>query len=105
MRNKIFKAARTGGRGGFQHERLLIFTEHRDTLEHLQHRFEALGYTGQIAAIHGGMDVEERERQRIFSCRLLNAAGKIFRTRTRRAHASCWRRMRRVKASICNLHG
>ena len=50
----------------FQHERLLIFTEHRDTLEHLQHRFEALGYTGQIAAIHGGMDVEERERQRIF---------------------------------------
>ncbi len=50
----------------FQHERLLIFTEHRDTLEHLQHRFEALGYTGQIAAIHGGMDVEDRERQRIF---------------------------------------
>jgi len=50
----------------FQQERLLIFTEHRDTLEYLQHRFEALGYTGQIAAIHGGMDVEERERQRIF---------------------------------------
>jgi superfamily II DNA or RNA helicase len=50
----------------FQHERLLIFTEHRDTLEHLQHRFEALGYTGQIAAIHGGMDVEQRESQRIF---------------------------------------
>ncbi|MDA1273998.1 MAG: DUF3883 domain-containing protein [Verrucomicrobia bacterium] len=50
----------------FQHDRLLIFTEHRDTLEHLQHRFEALGYTGQIAAIHGGLDVEEREHQRIF---------------------------------------
>lgn len=50
----------------FQHERLLVFTEHRDTLEHLQQRFEALGYTGQIASIHGGMDVEERERQRIF---------------------------------------
>jgi superfamily II DNA or RNA helicase len=50
----------------FQHERLLIFTEHRDTLEHLQQRFEALGYTGQIASIHGGMDVEERERQRVF---------------------------------------
>ncbi|MBI4624663.1 MAG: DUF3883 domain-containing protein [Verrucomicrobia bacterium] len=49
----------------FQREQLLIFTEHRDTLDHLQHRFEALGYTGQIAAIHGGMDVEERERQRI----------------------------------------
>lgn len=50
----------------FQNERLLIFTEHRDTLEYLQQRFEALGYTGQVAAIHGGMDVEERERQRIF---------------------------------------
>lgn len=50
----------------FQHERLLIFTEHRDTLEYLNQRFEALGYTGQIAAIHGGMPVEEREKQRIF---------------------------------------
>lgn len=49
----------------FQREQILIFTEHRDTLDHLQHRFEALGYTGQIAAIHGGMDVEERERQRV----------------------------------------
>jgi len=47
-------------------EQLLLFTEHRDTLENLRQRFEALGYTGQIASIHGGMDVEEREQQRIF---------------------------------------
>jgi SNF2 family DNA or RNA helicase len=47
-------------------QQLLIFTEHRDTLENLRQRFEALGYTGQIASIHGGMDVEERERQRVF---------------------------------------
>src|ERR1019366_10016114 len=26
----------------------------------------ALGYTGQLAYIHGGLDVEEREKQRIF---------------------------------------
>ena len=49
----------------FRTEQLLIFTEHRDTLEFLRQRFEAMGYSGQIASIHGGMDVEEREQQRI----------------------------------------
>ncbi len=49
----------------FQNEKILIFTEHRDTLDYLRQRFEALGYTGQIASIHGGMDVEEREHQRL----------------------------------------
>ncbi len=50
----------------FRNQQLLVFTEHRDTLEYLRQRFEALGYTGQLAYIHGGMDVEEREKQRIF---------------------------------------
>jgi superfamily II DNA or RNA helicase len=50
----------------FRDQQLLIFTEHRDTLEYLRQRFEALGYTGQLAYIHGGLDVEEREKQRIF---------------------------------------
>jgi len=50
----------------FQNEKILIFTEHRDTLNYLRQRFEALGYTGQIASIHGGMDVEEREQERLF---------------------------------------
>lgn len=50
----------------FHNQQLLIFTEHRDTLEHLRQRFEALGYTGQISSIHGAMDVEEREQQRLF---------------------------------------
>lgn len=50
----------------FRNQQLLIFTEHRDTLDYLRQRFEALGYTGQLAYIHGGMDVEEREKQRIF---------------------------------------
>jgi SNF2 family DNA or RNA helicase len=51
---------------GFQHQQLLIFTEHRDTLDYLKQRFEALGYSGQVASIHGAMDVEEREAQRLF---------------------------------------
>jgi superfamily II DNA or RNA helicase len=44
-------------------EKLIVFTEHRDTLEFLVRRFEALGFTGQIASIHGGLSWQERERQ------------------------------------------
>jgi superfamily II DNA or RNA helicase len=63
---KFFKLRELIESAQYQNEKLLIFTEHRDTLEYLIQRFEALGYTGQIAHIHGGMDVEERERQRVF---------------------------------------
>ncbi|MDA1087638.1 MAG: helicase-related protein, partial [Verrucomicrobia bacterium] len=44
-------------------EKLLVFTEHRDTLVFLVQRLENLGYTGQVAQIHGGMHYKERERQ------------------------------------------
>jgi len=47
----------------YKHEKLIVFTEHRDTLEFLVRRFEALGFTGQVAAIHGGLSWQERERQ------------------------------------------
>src|SRR6266705_6846546 len=47
----------------YQHEKLIIFTEHRDTLDFLVHRLEGMGFTGQIAQIHGGMDYREREEQ------------------------------------------
>lgn len=43
--------------------KILIFTEHRDTLNFLVSRMEGLGYTDRIATIHGGMDYRERERQ------------------------------------------
>ncbi len=49
-------------------EKLLIFTEHRDTLNSLVQRLERKGYT--IATIHGGMDVDSRKRaQRQFRTR------------------------------------
>lgn len=49
-------------------EKLLIFTEHRDTLESLARRLEEKGYT--VATIHGGMDVDSRKQaQREFSTR------------------------------------
>jgi superfamily II DNA or RNA helicase/transcriptional regulator with XRE-family HTH domain len=44
-------------------EKLIIFTEHRDTLVFLRRRLESLGYTGQVAEIHGGMDYQVREEQ------------------------------------------
>ena len=44
-------------------EKLIIFTEHRDTAEFLVHRLEGLGFTGQVALIHGGLPYQERERQ------------------------------------------
>ncbi|MDA8204876.1 MAG: helicase-related protein, partial [Thermaerobacter sp.] len=47
----------------FVGEKLLIFTEHRDTLTYLNDRLEALGFAGRIAHIHGGMPYQEREAQ------------------------------------------
>ena len=44
-------------------EKFIIFTEHRDTADFLVHRLEGLGFTGQIATMHGGMPYQERERQ------------------------------------------
>ena len=47
----------------YQHEKLIIFTEHRDTLDFLVRRLEGMGFTGQIAQIHGSMDYQQREAQ------------------------------------------
>jgi superfamily II DNA or RNA helicase len=44
----------TDGRG-----KLLIFTEHRDTLKHLRDHLEKWGYT--VTEIHGGMNPHERK--------------------------------------------
>ena len=44
-------------------EKWLIFSEHRDTVDHLVRRLEGLGYRGHTAQIHGGMDWRERDRQ------------------------------------------
>jgi SNF2 family DNA or RNA helicase len=58
-------------------EKLIIFTEHRDTLDFLVRRLNGLGFTGQIAQIHGGMSpqpdtasgLSERDRQvEFFRC-------------------------------------
>ena len=43
--------------------KVLIFTEHRDTMIFIIERLEALGFTGKVAQIHGGMKYSEREEQ------------------------------------------
>jgi superfamily II DNA or RNA helicase len=51
-----------------ENEKLVIFTEHRDTLDSLSRRLEEKGYT--VVTIHGGMDVDSRKRaQREFLLR------------------------------------
>lgn len=50
----------------YHREKVLVFTEHRDTLMYLKDQFEGMGQTGRVAVIHGGMDAGERERQRAF---------------------------------------
>lgn len=60
----------------FKGEKILIFTEHRDTMEFLVRRLEALGYTGEVARIHGGMPNTEQDPQR-------DAQVEEFRTRCR----------------------
>lgn len=53
---KLWEALRS-----YPDTKVLIFTEHRDTLDFLVGRLEALGLTGKIAKIHGGMDYKQRE--------------------------------------------
>ena len=43
--------------------KVLIFTEHRDTMTFIIERLEALGFTDKVAQIHGGMRYSEREEQ------------------------------------------
>ena len=48
---------------GYAGEKWLIFSEHRDTAHYLVRRLEGLGFSGQVAKIHGGMAWPERDEQ------------------------------------------
>ena len=56
-------SARSCGTRVSPDEKFIIFTEHRDTAEFLVRRLEGLGFTGQVALIHGGLDYRVREAQ------------------------------------------
>ena len=38
----------------YNQEKMIIFTEHRDTLDYLVQRLAGLGFTDQLVQIHGG---------------------------------------------------
>ena len=67
-------------------EKIIIFTEHRDTLDFLVRRLEGLGFTGQVARIHGGMGTQpnpltglsERDEQVAFFKRPTDEGGARF---------------------------
>src|SRR5437667_7911455 len=59
----------------YQDQKLIIFTEHRDTLEFLVGRLEGLGFTDQVAHIHGGKGYQEREEQVAFFRRPIAEGG------------------------------
>ena len=59
-------------------EKLIVFTEHRDTLDYLVRRLGGLGFTGQIAHIHGGMDFRDREQQIEFFRRKVRDGGALY---------------------------
>jgi len=50
----------------YQAEKLIIFTEHRDTLTFLVQRLEAIGLVDKIAFIHGGLNYRQRAEQVAF---------------------------------------
>lgn len=47
----------------YRDQKVIIYTEHRDTLEFLRCRLEGMGFAGQVAHIHGGLGFEERDAQ------------------------------------------
>ena len=56
-------------------EKIIIFTEYRDTLDFLVRRLEGIGYVGQVAMIHGGLNYVERDEQVEFFRKSLNEGG------------------------------
>jgi len=47
----------------YRDQKVIIYTEHRDTLDFLVRRLEGMGYAGQVAFIHGGLGFQERDAQ------------------------------------------
>jgi len=61
--SKFYKLREIFLHPAFRGEKILVFTEHRDTLAYLIRRLEGLGFAGRIAAIHGGLNASQRDAQ------------------------------------------
>ena len=47
----------------YRDQKVIIYTEHKDTLDFLVRRLEGMGHAGQVAIIHGGLNFEQRDAQ------------------------------------------
>jgi hypothetical protein len=47
----------------FADQKVIIYTEHRDTLDFLTRKLEGMGHAGQVAFIHGGLNYAQRDAQ------------------------------------------
>ena len=47
----------------YQDEKVIIYTEHKDTLDFLVRRLEGMGHAGQVSCIHGGFDYRKRDEE------------------------------------------
>ncbi|MFM0059662.1 helicase-related protein [Paraburkholderia phytofirmans] len=47
----------------FEGQKVIVYTEHRDTLDFLVRRLEGMGFAGQVAAVHGGLNFQQRDAQ------------------------------------------
>jgi SNF2 family DNA or RNA helicase len=62
----------------YRDQKIIVFTEHRDTLNYLVSRLEGIGHAGHVATIHGAMSYKVREEQREFFRRLPEEGGAQF---------------------------
>ena len=62
----------------FADDKMIVFTEHRDTAEFLVRRLEGLGFAGNVALIHGGLPYQERDRQVEFFRRSVAEGGASY---------------------------
>ncbi len=47
----------------FRDQKVIIYSEHKDTLNFIIRRLEGMGFADQVAYIHGGLGYEERDAQ------------------------------------------
>lgn len=47
----------------YQDQKVILYTEHKDTLDFLIRSLEGLGFAGQVASVHGGMSFTERDAE------------------------------------------
>lgn len=62
----------------WRNEKIIVFTEHRDTLDFIVRSLEGMGFAGKVARIHGAMDYLERQEQVEFFRRPIDQGGAMY---------------------------